>query len=206
MIRRFGKETALLAIDVQTGVDELSHWGGVNGRRNNPHAEQNIALLLSAWRAHGLPVIYTRHDSREVASPLRSDKPGFAFKPGLEPHDGEAIIEKDVNSSYIGTELELTLRRLGASRIVHVGFFTNMCVETTVRMSGNLGYDSYLVDEACFCSNRVSPAGVDYDPDVIHDTTVATLHGEFCTNLKTDDALKLVAYDANHLERVQGNE
>ncbi len=206
MIEKLGPDTALLMIDVQVGVDDLEHWGGPTGRRNNPDAERNINALLEAWRRHSLPVIYTRHDSRETTSPLRSDKPGFAFKPGLEPLDAEPIVEKDVNSCYIGTDLEITLRRLGVTRIVHVGFFTNMCVESTVRMSGNMGFDSYLVDEACCCTNRMGQDGTDYDPELIHATTVASLHGEFCTNISTADALSLLETDAAHLDRVQANE
>jgi len=206
MIGKFGRDTALLLIDVQSGVDDLGHWGGPTGRRNNPNAEKNIGRLLRAWRANGLPVIFTRHDSRESASPLRSDRPGFAFKSGLEPTPAELIIDKRANSAYTGTGLEVELRRLRADRIVHVGFFTNMCVETTVRMSGNLGYDSYLVDEACFCTNRVGQSGTDFDPELIQETTVANLHGEFCTNIAMEDALALTEADVPHLNRVQGNE
>jgi nicotinamidase-related amidase len=213
MIKRFGGETALLMIDVQVGVDQLEHWGGPTGRRNHPEAEQNLRTLLDAWRKKGLPVVYTRHDSREEDSPLRSDVPGFAFKPGLEPLETEPVHVKSVNSGYIGTALEESLRRLGITRIVHVGFFTNMCVESTVRMSGNMGFDSYLVDEACCCTNRLGPGSTgfdtgvaDHDPDLIHAITVANLHGEFCTNLSTADALSLLEEDAAHLDRVQGNE
>jgi nicotinamidase-related amidase len=206
LIRRFGTETALLMIDVQTGVDALEHWGGPAGRRNNPETERNLQALLEAWRVHDLPIVYTRHDSREAASPLRSDGPGFAFKPGLEPMNTEPVIVKDVNSGYIGTELEVMLRGRGITRIVHVGFFTNMCVESTVRMSGNMGFDSYLVDEACCCTNRLGPDGTDHDPELIHATTVANLHGEFCTNLTTADALALLEGDVAYLDRVQGNE
>jgi hypothetical protein len=36
MIRRFGDDTALLVIDAQDGVNDLTHWGGATGRRNNP--------------------------------------------------------------------------------------------------------------------------------------------------------------------------
>ena len=36
MIKRFGTECGLLLIDVQKGVDVLTHWGGPTGRRNNP--------------------------------------------------------------------------------------------------------------------------------------------------------------------------
>lgn len=206
MIRKFGPETVLLMIDVQRGVDDLEHWGGPTGRRNNPEAEENIRTLLDSWRDHELPVVYTRHDSREPSSPLRSDKTGFAFKKGLEPRNDEPVILKDVNSGYIGTDLEITLRRLGIKRVVHLGFFTNMCIESTVRMSGNMGFDSYLVDEACFTSNRVGPDGTDYEPELIHRISVASLHGEFCTNLSTTEALSLLDANSAELERAQGNE
>jgi len=206
MIKQFGPNTALLMVDVQKGVDVLDYWGGPTGRRNNPEAEPNQERLLKAWRDKGLPVIYTAHDSREVASPLKLTEPTGEFKEGLEPTGDEVVVAKDVNSGFIGTNLELELRRVGANRVVVVGFFTNMCVATTVRMAGNMGFDTYLVRDACACSNRVGPDGTDYDPEVVHDTTIASLHGEFCTSMNTDEALELLAGDVDRLERVQGNE
>ncbi len=206
MIRKFGAETGLLLIDVQKGVDVLQYWGGSNGRRNNLTAEEKIKQLLKAWRVNRLPVFYTMHDSREAKSPLKLSTPTGEIKPGLEPKDGEIVVIKDVNSGFIGTNLELMLRRKNIRRLVVVGFFTNMCVATTVRMAGNMGFDTYLVGDACACTNRQSPDGRDYDADLIHDTTIATLHGEFCTALKSDDVLGLVQSDNVSLERVQGNE
>lgn len=40
-----GNAAALLIIDVQKGLAEASL-----GKRNNPDAEANMALLLAAWR------------------------------------------------------------------------------------------------------------------------------------------------------------
>ena len=206
MIKKFGKDSALLLIDVQVGVDVLSHWGGPTGRRNNPDAETKMLQLLAAWRNADLQVAFTRHDSREAASPLKFSLPTGAQKPGFEPVAGEIVVEKDVNSGFIGTSLEVQLRRAGISRLVIVGFFTNFCVETTTRMSGNLGFDTYLVDDCCSTSNRVGPDGIDRDPELVHAMTVANLHGEFCTAIKFSDALGLVNSDNTYLSRCQGNE
>lgn len=206
MIPRFLNDTALLLIDVQCGVDVLSHWGGANGRRNNLDAEEHMARLLDGWRRIGLPVAYTQHDSRESASPLKLSEPGGAWKKGLEPAASDLVIQKDVNSGFIGTNLEIELRRRGVGRIVVVGFFTNMCVETTVRMAGNMGFDTYLVDDACATTNRVGPDGTDREPELVHDMTVANLHGEFCTAIDHIQALALLEHDATELLRVQGNE
>ena len=206
MIHRFRTDTALLLIDVQVGVDDLTHWGGVNGRRNNPGAEQVILDLLSAWRAKKLPAAFTRHDSVEEKSPLKLDLPSGDLKPGFSIADGDISVVKNVNSGFVGTSLHEEFESRGITRLVVVGFFTNMCVETTVRMAGNLGYDTYLVAEGCATTNRVGPDGVDYDPQVVHDMTVANLHGEFCTALSLADAIDLMSTDRADLERVQGNE
>ena len=206
MIKQFGRETALLLIDVQVGVDVLSHWGGSNGRRNNPDAETKMSQLLAAWRNAKLQVAFTRHDSRESASPLKFSLPTGAQKPGFEPAAGEIVVEKDVNSGFIGTDLEIQLRRAKISRLAIVGFFTNFCVETTTRMAGNLGFDTYLIEDCCSASNRIGPDGVDRDPDLVHAMTVANLHGEFCTAIKFADALGLVTADNSQLSRCQGNE
>jgi nicotinamidase-related amidase len=206
VITRFTTNAALLLVDVQKGVDDLKHWGGPRGRRNNPQAEERLQELLQAWRRQGLRVIFTQHDSREASSPLRLDRPGGAMKEGFVPAAGELVVRKDVNSAFIGTPLELELRRHGISRLVIAGFFTNMCISTTVRMSNNLGYDTYLAHDACACANRVQLDGTDLEPEVVHDVTVATLHGEFCTAFTHMDAIQLLAADRADLERVQGNE
>jgi nicotinamidase-related amidase len=206
VINQFGCETALLLIDVQVGVDVLSHWGGPTGRRNNPDAEEKMLKLLATWRKADLQVAFTRHDSREAKSPLKFSLPTGAQKPGFEISPGEIVVEKDVNSGFIGTSLEVQLRRKGISRLVIVGFFTNFCVETTTRMAGNLGFDTYLVDDCCSSSNRVGPDGIDRDPELVHAMTVANLHGEFCTAISCVDALGLVAADNTALSRCQGNE
>jgi len=206
MIRQFGPETALLLIDVQKGVNVLEHWGGPTGRRNNPGAEAEMARLLKAWRENGLPVIFTQHDSREAASPLKLSLPTGAMIEGFEPSASEIIVRKDVNSAFIGTDIELRMRQHGITRLVVVGFFTNFCVETSTRMAGNMGYDTYLVPDACATTNRVGPDGTDHDPETVHALSVASLHGEFCTALTTDQALALTKGDAPGLERAQGNE
>ena len=206
MIKQFGRETALLLIDVHVGVDVLSHWGGKNGRRNNPDAEAKMSQLLAAWRNAKLQVAFTRHDSRESASPLKFSLPTGAQKPGFEPAAGEIVVEKDVNSGFIGTDLEIQLRRAKISRLAIVGFFTNFCVETTTRMAGNLGFDTYLIEDCCSASNRIGPDDIDRDPELVHAMTVANLHGEFCTAIKFADALGLLTADNNQLSRCQGNE
>lgn len=206
VIRRFGTETALLIVDMQVGVDVLEYWGGGNGRRNNPGCEENAQALVADFRQAGLPVAWTLHDSREAASPLKLSLATGALKPGFATAAGEVVVTKDVNSAFVGTDLEVRLRRLGVRRLVVAGFFTNMCVETSVRMAGNMGYDTYLAPQACATTNRVGRDGVDRDPAEIHATSVANMDGEFCTALTLSDAALLLRADVPELQRHQGNE
>ena len=206
MIEKFDNNTALLLIDVQTGVNTLEYWGGPTGRRNNPDAENNMRALLKAFRDRGLQVAYTVHNSREAASPLKRSLDTGKQIEGFELRHDDIVVDKDVNSGFVGTSLEIQLRRAGIRRLVVVGFFTNFCVETTIRMAGNMGFDTYMVPDCCATTNRIGFDGTDYDPEVVHALSVASLNGEFCTALSQSDALALCAADAPHLNRIQGNE
>jgi nicotinamidase-related amidase len=73
-------------------------------------------------------------------------------------------------------------------------------------MAGNMGFDTYLVHDACATMNSTGHDGTDYDPDLVHNMAIAGLHGEFCTAITTADALHLCDHDAPNLDRVQGNE
>ena len=49
---------------------------------------------------------------------------------------------KNVNSAFYGDpDLHAWLAERGIGELVVCGIQTNMCVETTARMAGNLGYD-----------------------------------------------------------------
>ncbi len=206
MIRQLGCGTALILIDVQVGIDYVVHWGGPTGRRNNPDAEAQCATLLDEFRSRGLTVVFTQQDSLEKASPLKVSLPTGNLKPGFEALPGEAVVVKQVNGAFFGTDLDIRLRRAGVDRLVVCGFFTNMCVETTVRTAGNTGFDVYLAHDACATSNRVGVDGVDHPPEVVHDLSVASMHGEFCTALTTAAVIDLLDADAADLDRVQGND
>ena len=206
MIKKFDHSTALLLIDVQKGINDTVYYGGPEGRRNNFNAEDNIRSLLGKWRKSNRQIAFTKHNSREDKSPLKLSLPSGQQLDGMQPNPQDIVVIKDVNSGFIGTSLELDLRRAGIQRLVVVGYFTNVCVETTVRMAGNMGFDTYLVHEACATINRIGHDGKDYEPDLVHSMAIANLHGEFCTAITIEDALILCDEDATHLDRVQGNE
>ena len=179
---------ALLVIDVQKGFDDPC-WGN----RNNPHAESNIALLLSAWRRKQSPVIHIQHCSVEPDSPLRPNRPGNEFKEESMPIAGEQRFTKTVNSAFIGTNLEQYLRDQGITNLVVVGLTTDHCVSTSTRMAGNLGFNVTLVEDATATFDRKGPDGVEYGADDIHRIHLASLNKEFCRVRSTEWVLNEMA-------------
>ena len=206
MIEKFDKSTALLLVDVQSGVNDVKYNGGPSGIRNNDNAAENMRCLLTEWRRLGKQVAFTRHNSRELNSPLKLSLETGKQIEGLDIHESDIVVDKDVNSGFIGTSLEVELRRSGIDRLVVMGFYTNYCIETTVRMAGNLGFDTYLVHDACAAINTFGHDGTYYDADLVHNMSIASLHGEFCTAISKEVAMKLCVGDCLELERVQGNE
>lgn len=178
------QNAALIIIDVQQGFDEP-----VWGRRNNPQAEANIARLLQAWRAGGRPLFHVQHLSREPNSPLRPNASGCDFKDEVRPLPGEPVVTKHVNSAFIGTNLEAMLRSHGIETVVITGLTTNHCVETTTRMAGNLGFTTYIVEDAAATFDRTGPDGKLYPAEHIHAVSLASLHGEFATVVSTETVL-----------------
>ncbi len=175
---------ALLVIDVQEGFDDPS-WGP----RNNPDAEQNIAKLLAAWRAAGRPVFHAQHMSTEPGSTLRPGQRGNTIKAAAAPLLGEPVIQKRVNSCFIGTGLEEQLRQAGISSLVLVGITTNHCVSTTARMAGNLGFEVVVVSDATATFDRRGPDGTFYPASLMHAVGLAELHQEFAAILSTASIL-----------------
>lgn len=169
---------ALLIIDVQHAIDD-PRWAA-DGPRNNPEAELRIAELLAAWRLRRAPVFHVRHDSVEPGSAYAPSAPSHGFKPCAEPAPGEAVIAKQTNSAFIGTDLDPILRGLGVERLVVCGVITNNSVEATVRMAGNLGFDTMLAEDACFTFARRDWAGVVRSAQEVHDMSLANLDGEYC--------------------------
>jgi nicotinamidase-related amidase len=105
------------------------------------------------------------------------------------PQPGEIVIVKRTNSAFIGTDLEARLRAAGHKRLVIAGVITNNSVEATVRMAGNLGFETYLVEDATFTLARRDWNGVERTADDVHAMSLANLDGEYCTVVKTRDVL-----------------
>ena len=166
--------SVLLPIDMQQAFD-----GKAWPKSWNASVDQNGKAVLRAWRKAALPIIHVQHNSAMVGSSLAPGHSGNNFRSGFEPIKGEQLVTKSVNSAFIGTDLELRLRRMDVRKIVTFGIATDMCVSTTFRMGSNLGYEMLLVEDACNCFELPDGKGSVIPARAIHEAHVATLGFEF---------------------------
>ena len=184
-----GDKPALLLIDIQKGFEDIEYWGG---QRNNPHAEENAAQLLKQWRKLDFPVFHIQHCSINPASPLHEMNKGNDFMDMVKPMQWEPVIKKNVNSAFIGTNLKEQLDNLTIKKLVLAGLTTDHCVSTTTRMAGNLGFDTFLVANATATFNKKGLEGQNYPAELIHETALASLNGEFASIITTIDLLGIL--------------
>jgi nicotinamidase-related amidase len=182
------QSTALIVIDVQQAFLDRGL-----GERNNPDAESNIARLLAAWRASGRPVRHVVHDSLEPDSLLRPESPGNAIQAAAAPRAAEPVYRKNVNSAFIGTDLERDLSQAGIDTLVIVGLTTNHCVSTSARMAGNLGFTTFVVSDATAAFARPALDGTLRSAEAVHAAALSDLHEEFATVVDIAEILKRAA-------------
>ncbi len=131
----------------------------------------NTTRLVEFFRANEIPVIYTkfasfRNDRTDYSNNIRAinemsenmigkyifpsvQDPLADIIPELKPEENDIIIIKTTNGTFSSTDLEHHLRNLGVNTVLIVGVVTHVCVENTARIAFDLGFNVYLVDDAC---------------------------------------------------------
>ncbi len=165
---------ALLCIDMQR---DFCLPGGFAASLGNNIANIQpcipvIARLQAAFREAGLPVIHTK----ECHKPDLSDLPpakrnrgnpkikigdmgpmgrilidgeeGSDFISENAPIEGELVISKPGKDAFYSTELQQYLYTRNISGLVITGVTTEVCVQTTMRVANDRGYDCLLVEDA----------------------------------------------------------
>ena len=112
-----------------------------------------IASLLEKYRAgssDGKNIVHIVHKAPDGA-PIFT--PGTALAEEfdeLKPRPGEKVIQKELVSSFAGTDLHEYLSSLGdrGKKTVMTGYMAHVCVSTTARAGADLGYSIVLAGDA----------------------------------------------------------
>ena len=183
MVADWTGSSALVVVDVQRGFDDATYWG----QRNNPDCESNISLLINAWRAHGWPLVYVKHNSQTPSSPLAVGGKGNEFKDVITG-DPDLLVTKSVHSAFYGDpDLDGWLKEHGISGVAICGIQTNMCCETTARMASDLGYDLLFVEDAMHTFDLTTPTKKVYRAREIARYTSLSIDADFGRVVRTSD-------------------
>jgi gluconolactonase len=117
----------------------------------------NVASLAAKCREAGTPVIHVWYVVEPGAAGLKQNAPlfqgvreanalvrgtwGAAPADGLEPAEGDHIVEKMRMNGFYDTRLDILLRGLGVETIIVSGAWTNMSIEHTARHGADAGYE-----------------------------------------------------------------
>lgn len=167
--------TALIIQDLQNDV--IIEGGAFADSGAPAHATAqgvvaNVKALAETCRAKGVPVIHVWYIVEKGASGLKLNAPlfdgvkdadalvrgtwGAAPVDGLEPQEGDHVVEKMRMNGFFDTRLDILLRGLGATAIIITGAWTNMSIEHTARHGADAGY------EVIVASNGTSTTGEEW--------------------------------------------
>jgi len=159
---------ALIIQDLQNDV--ISDGGAFAESGSPEHAKEqnvveNVKALAETCRSKGIPVIHVWYIVEEGAPGLKLNAPlfqgvkegnalvrgtwGAAPAEGLEPQDGDVVVEKMRMSAWQGTKLELVLTGLGRDTIIVTGAWTNMSIEHTSRTGADKGFFVVVPEDGC---------------------------------------------------------
>jgi gluconolactonase len=160
--------TALIIQDMQNDI--ISEGGafadsGAPAHAKSQNVVENVKGLAAAARAAGVPVIHIHYIVEDGAPGLKLNAPlfqgvkdanalvrgswGAAPVDGLEPQEGDFVVEKMRMNGFYATTLDTLLRGLGTETLVITGAWTNMSIEHTSRHGADAGYEIVVVSDGC---------------------------------------------------------
>jgi gluconolactonase len=160
------KSAAMVIQDLQNDV--IIEGGafadsGAPAHATSQNVVANVAQLAHAARAKGVPVIHVWYIVEQGAPGLKQNAPlfegvrganalvrgtwGAAPADGLEPVDGDHIVEKMRMNAFYDTRLDILLRGLGVETLIITGAWTNMSIEHTARHAADAGYRAVVASD-----------------------------------------------------------
>src|SRR5262244_4665640 len=161
--------TALLMIDP---YNDFISEGGKLWDRVRDVAEANncvphMSQVLNAARRAELRVFYALHHRyrpgdyetwKYIAPTQKAAWLRKTFENGtwggeirreFEPQPGDIVaLEHWCSSGFANTDLDLQLKKQGIHKLIVIGLRANTCVESTVRLAAELGYEVTMVKDA----------------------------------------------------------
>lgn len=180
------KKTALLLVDIQNDYFP----GGRNPLEGSPEAAQQARRLLQAFREAGLPRLHVQHIATKAgATFFLPGTDGANIYAEVRPAEGETVVQKHFPNSFRETSLLDCLRELEVERLVIGGMMTHMCIDATTRAAADLGFECWLVQDAC-ATKTLAIEDQTVPAEQVHAAFLAALRGAYAQIMTVDKALE----------------
>ena len=136
---------ALVIIDVQKDYFKGGRWE----LYQSDQALEQVKILIGAFRAKELPILYVQHISAKGAAFFEEGTMGIAIHPEIAPLETDSVIIKHHPNSFFETDLQAVLEEKKIEELYVCGMMSHMCVDTTVRCAADHGYPVTLFEDAC---------------------------------------------------------
>ena len=139
---------ALLVIDLQNDYFP----GGKFPLWNTDATLENVEGAIQRANAQGIPVILVQHvaNAGGAAPFFNAGTEGAEVHPRvLAAAPGAPVVVKEHADSFLGTTLEETLARLGATELLVCGMMTQNCVTHTAISKSAEGYRVTILPDCC---------------------------------------------------------
>lgn len=136
-------KTALLVIDIQKGLIAEKPY----------QLETFLAKaksLIDQARKRDITVIYVRHQDEA----LIPGSTAWQIEDEIRPEKTDIIIDKSYNSAFKETKLEEILKELQVEQLIVIGMATNYCIDTTIKVAFEKGYEIIVPKGATTTSNN----------------------------------------------------
>ena len=176
-----GRRAALIVVDVTMGfcgskdasLDEAVRQYSTACGPASWLAMPKITELIALFRTLKLPIIYSLSDLDAVPFTGKATKgirsstpPGFNdFPAEIVPREGEYVLPKTKASVFFQTPLNAYLVKQGVDTLIYCGVSTSGCVRASVVDGFSNGYQTFVVDEACFDRSQFAHAANLFDMD-----------------------------------------
>lgn len=180
---------ALIVIDVQ------NEYVTGNLRIEYPPIEQsltNIGRAMDAATAAGIPVVVVQHLTPEGTPVFASGSLNAELHPSVAERPRDHFIQKQMASSFVGTDLADYLRDRGIDTIAVVGYMTQHCDDSTVRQAHHEGWKVELLHDATGSPSYSNSAG-SATAEEIHRVSTVVMHTGFAAVLSTTEWLDALA-------------
>ena len=167
----FGRKPALINIDLQNAYTRVGEFA--TAYETNPRQLDYVNQLAAAFRARGLPVVWTyvaymdsgedcgvwgtRTDTPDSLQNIKVDSPRSQLDKRLDvDRKRDIIVNKRMASAFHETNLQSVFNFHGVDTVVVTGGSTSGCVRATVVGSLSRSYRT-IVPEECVADKHESP-------------------------------------------------